>query len=97
MEIRQYEEKDEKGWIRCRVLSFLDTAYYDHVLQEKEKFNNPAIELVTVIDGQIVGLLDIEYEAEEGLYQRWRVRWNDLAHCCPSRSSKKGNWQVSFE
>ncbi|WP_250130156.1 hypothetical protein [Jeotgalicoccus sp. WY2] len=35
MEIRNYEEKDEKGWVRCRVLSFLDTAYYDDVHREK--------------------------------------------------------------
>lgn len=33
----------------------LDTAYYDNVLKEKEKYNNPAIELVAVEDSQIVG------------------------------------------
>ncbi|KMK76939.1 GNAT family acetyltransferase [Alkalihalobacillus pseudalcaliphilus] len=54
------------GWIRCRVLAFLDTAYYDNVLKEKEKYANPSIELVAEINGQIIGLLDIEYEKEEG-------------------------------
>lgn len=66
MEIRFYNPaKDEVGWIRCRVLSFLDTAYFDHVLTEKEKYQNPAIELVAIHRNQVVGLLDIEYEKEE--------------------------------
>lgn len=65
MEIRRYKSEDETGWVRCRTLSFLDTAYYDNVLKEKEKYDNPSIELVAEIDSQIVGLLDIEYETEE--------------------------------
>src|SRR5699024_1787393 len=65
MEIRLYDPTmDEIGWVRCRVLSFLDTAYFDHVLTEKEKYQNPAIELVAIYDHQVVGLLDIEYEKE---------------------------------
>ncbi|WP_231688000.1 GNAT family N-acetyltransferase [Bacillus sp. FJAT-18017] len=66
MEIRKYRQEDEVGWVRCRTLSFLDTAYYDNVLKEKEKYENPAIELVAVIENNIVGLLDIEYEIQEG-------------------------------
>ncbi|WP_042148864.1 GNAT family N-acetyltransferase [Paucisalibacillus sp. EB02] len=65
MEIREYQPTDEQGWLRCRVLSFLDTAYFDNVLKEKEHYDNPSIELVAVEDNQIVGLLDIEYEVEE--------------------------------
>ena len=65
MEIKAYENNDENGWVRCRVLSFLNTAYFDNVLQEKEKYENPSIELVAVHEGQIVGLLDIEYETKE--------------------------------
>ncbi|MEQ2527306.1 GNAT family N-acetyltransferase [Bacillaceae bacterium CLA-AA-H227] len=65
MEIRAYQENDEISWVRCRVLSFLDTAYFDNVLKEKEKYNNPAIELVAIEDEQVVGLLDVEYELEE--------------------------------
>jgi len=65
MEIRLYDPiKDEVGWIRCRVLSFLDTAYYDNVLNKKEEYQNPAIELVAIYNNQVVGLLDIEYEKE---------------------------------
>ncbi|EJP98465.1 GNAT family N-acetyltransferase [Bacillus cereus] len=47
------------------MLSFLYTAYYDNVLRGKEKYENPAIELVAVHEDQIVGLIDIEYELEE--------------------------------
>ena len=66
MEIRRYSQKDEKGWVRCRTLSFLDTAYYDIVLREKETYDNPSIELVAVVDDRVVGLIDIEYELEAG-------------------------------
>lgn len=65
MEIRLYNSKDEVGWVRCRTLSFLDTAYFDNVLNKKETYQNPAIELVAIYDHQVVGLLDIEYEKEE--------------------------------
>lgn len=66
MIIREYESKDEQGWVRCRVLAFLDSAYYDNVLREKEHYEHPAIELVAVIDQQLVGLIDVEYETEHG-------------------------------
>jgi len=66
MIIREYRESDNLGWVRCRVLSFLDTAYFDNVLREKEKYHNPSIELVAEVDGKIVGLLDVEYETERG-------------------------------
>jgi len=62
MQIRRYHADDEKGWVRCRALSFLDTAYYDNVLREKENYTNPAIELVAEINNQIVGLIDVECE-----------------------------------
>ena len=65
IEIRSYRKEDETRWVRCRVLSFLDTAYYDNVLREKEKYENSTIELVAVYENQIVGLIDIEYELEE--------------------------------
>ena len=64
MIIRHYTEKDEQGWLRCRVLSFLNTAYFDNVLREKETYENPASELIAIIDDQVVGLIDIEYENE---------------------------------
>lgn len=65
MEIRNYQTSDEKGWVRCRVLSFLDTAYYDDVHRFKEKFENPSIELVAVKNDQVVGLIDIEQDTSD--------------------------------
>ncbi|MDE5977546.1 MAG: GNAT family N-acetyltransferase [Turicibacter sp.] len=64
MEIRDYQKEDETGWVRCRVLAFLDTAYYDIVLRKKEIYKHPTIELVAIEDYQVVGLLDVEYEEE---------------------------------
>jgi ribosomal protein S18 acetylase RimI-like enzyme len=64
MQIRKYQTDDEKGWVRCRTLSFLETAYFDNVLQFKESYDNPAIELVAVMNNQVVGLIDTECESE---------------------------------
>ncbi len=33
--IRDYRTSDETSWLRCRVLAFLDTAYYDDVWTAK--------------------------------------------------------------
>ncbi len=64
--IRAYEPTDEQGWLRCRVLAFLDTAYFDSVEREKQRYDRPAIELVAEEGGEIVGLLDVECEEEPG-------------------------------
>jgi len=64
--IRGYKETDETGWIRCRVLSFLDTAYFDNVLTRKERYKNLAVELVAIENNQVVGLIDIECETQKG-------------------------------
>jgi GNAT superfamily N-acetyltransferase len=65
--IRPYEERDERGWLICRLLSFFDTAFFDAVEREKERYERDAIELVA--DGEIVGLLDLEC-GSEGLSER---------------------------
>lgn len=64
--VRPYMPADETGWVRCRALAFLDSAYYDNVYTAKERYENPAVELVAEAEGQIVGLLDVEYEREPG-------------------------------
>ncbi|WP_207670529.1 hypothetical protein [Haloimpatiens lingqiaonensis] len=43
MIIREYRDNDNLAWVRCRVLSFLDSAYFDNVLREKEHYQNPSI------------------------------------------------------
>jgi len=62
--IRPYRESDERGWLRCSVLSFLDTAYFDSVFQRKPRYDHPSIELVADDDGAIVGVIDVECEEE---------------------------------
>jgi len=64
--IRTYRDEDERGWVVCRVLSFLDSAFFDDVRREKEHYEQPAIELVAVRAGEIVGLMDVECEEEPG-------------------------------
>jgi ribosomal protein S18 acetylase RimI-like enzyme len=59
--VREYEPADETGWVRCRALSFLGSAFYDSVFREKEHYDHPSIELVAEAAGEIVGLIDTEY------------------------------------
>ena len=62
--IRPYEDRDERGWLVCRLLSFFDTAFFDAVERAKEHYEKPAIELVAEEEGEIVGLLDLECESD---------------------------------
>jgi ribosomal protein S18 acetylase RimI-like enzyme len=62
-------ERDERGWLRCRLLAFFDTAFFDAVEREKERYDKPAIELIAEEDGEVVGLLDLECESD-GLANR---------------------------
>jgi ribosomal protein S18 acetylase RimI-like enzyme len=64
MLVRPYEPRDEIGWVRCRVLSLLDTAYFDDVLRTKPRYVRTAIELVAEMDGAIVGVIDVELDTE---------------------------------
>lgn len=66
MKIRDYRTEDELGWLRCRVMSFLDCSYYNDVFTSKETYKNEAICLVAEERGNIVGLLDVEIESEMG-------------------------------
>ena len=53
--IRPYVDADERGWLECRVLAFLDSAYYDAVEREKEHYERPSVELVAEVDGRSSG------------------------------------------
>ncbi len=64
--VRAYRASDEGSWVRCRVLSFLGSAFFDDVRREKEHYDRPSIELVAEEDGCVVGLLDVECEEEDG-------------------------------
>jgi ribosomal protein S18 acetylase RimI-like enzyme len=83
-EIRNYQVADEQGWLRCRVLGFLDSAFYDDVRTEKERYDGPAVELVAVAGGEVVGLLDLELEPAPGVLhetdRRGGVIWHVAVH-----------------
>ncbi len=64
--IRPFRPGDETGWVRCRALAFLDTAYFDDVYPEKERYEGRAIELVAEAGGHVVGLIDVECEEAPG-------------------------------
>lgn len=64
--VRPYRDDDERGWVECRVLSFLDTSFFDDVRRSKERYEHHAIELVAERDGRIVGLVDVECERRPG-------------------------------
>lgn len=66
MIIRKYREIDEVGWIRCRVIAFLSTSYFDDVMRKKETYKHSSIEIVAEKDGEIIGILDVEYEMNQG-------------------------------
>jgi len=63
--VRPYESSDERSWLRCRVLSFLDSQYYDDVKPHRTDLPDPAIALVAVTPpGTVVGILDIEIDGD---------------------------------
>jgi ribosomal protein S18 acetylase RimI-like enzyme len=64
--IRPYRDEDERGWVVCRVLSFLDSAFFDDVRQTKEHYEHHAIELVADRGGEIIGLIDVECKEVAG-------------------------------
>lgn len=59
--IRDYDPADEREWLRCRVLAFLGTAYFDDVMTAKR---SPAAgaELVAASAGAVVGVLDLSVD-----------------------------------
>ena len=63
VDIRALTESDAVGWVRCRALSFLGSAYFDDVRQAPTTFENPAIRLVAISNppmDAVVGLIDVE-------------------------------------
>ncbi|MFT3798591.1 GNAT family N-acetyltransferase [Microbacterium sp.] len=63
--VRVYHPADERSWLRCRVLSFLDTQYYDDVRPRRVDLVEPAIALVAVApSAEVIGILDIEIDGD---------------------------------
>jgi GNAT superfamily N-acetyltransferase len=61
VEVRDYAPADERAWLRCRVLSFLGTPYFDDVMPAK-KSPSAGAELVAVEAGAVVGVLDLSVD-----------------------------------
>lgn len=58
--LRRYAARDETSWTRCRTLAFLQTAYFDDVLQAKPVYERDSLELVVVDDDDdVIGLIDV--------------------------------------
>ena len=79
-QIRGYHDSDEQGWVRCRVLGFLDSAFFDDVRREKEQYDGPAVELVAVADGLVVGLIDLELGPAPGVPWETDARGGVICH-----------------
>lgn len=61
--VRAYRPADESGWLRCRVLAFLSTQYYDDVKPHRTVLAEPSIALVAVSPtGEIIGILDVQVD-----------------------------------
>ena len=64
--IRPYNSSDQENWLKCRLVSFHDSAYYDDVCTKKPIFDNSSLELVAELDGKIIGILDLEKDNKDG-------------------------------
>ncbi|MBQ4089531.1 MAG: GNAT family N-acetyltransferase, partial [Clostridia bacterium] len=79
MTIREYTNADEMGWVRCRIVSFLDCSYSNDVKTEKETYLQPSICLVAEENGTIIGLIDAEidsYDLACAGNDRGAIIWN---------------------
>lgn len=63
--VRAYRPNDEPAWLRCRLLSFFDSDYFDDVKVAKTVLEPAGVELVAEHDGTLVGLIDIEVDGAE--------------------------------
>ncbi|WP_248579574.1 GNAT family N-acetyltransferase [Nocardioides sp. InS609-2] len=61
---REYADPDERSWLRCRVLGFLDTTYFDDVWPTRPA-PAPGLSLVAVSGDDVVAICDASL-AEHG-------------------------------
>lgn len=64
--VRRYRQSDEREYLICRFLSFLDSPFWDDIERKKPEYKK-SVELVAEEPGKgIVGVLDVEVESEPG-------------------------------
>ena len=64
IQVREYSKSDETSWLRCRVLGFLDTSYFDDVWRVRPE-SSSGWSLVGVLHNEIVGICEAS-PAEHG-------------------------------
>ncbi|MEJ5912992.1 GNAT family N-acetyltransferase [Pseudokineococcus sp. 1T1Z-3] len=66
--VRPFEPRDEASWLRCRVLAFLGSQYYDDVRPSRGPLPGPSVELVAISPAPtgdvVVGILDVEVDGD---------------------------------
>ena len=71
--VRPYVAADEEQWLRCRVLSFLHTAFFDDVAVRKRDRDAP-VQLVAVdADDHVLGQLDATVDGTEACLENIAV------------------------
>lgn len=67
-DVREYRDTDADSWLRCRLLSFFYTNYYDDIVTARSEYEHPSIRSVAVesgdadSDGDVVGLMDTTFD-----------------------------------
>ncbi|MEO5663168.1 MAG: GNAT family N-acetyltransferase [Nocardioides sp.] len=56
-QVRDYRDADEASWLRCRVLGFLDTSYFDDVWRAHPE-SSPGWSLVSRLGDQVIGICE---------------------------------------
>ncbi|MBO0884430.1 MAG: GNAT family N-acetyltransferase [Mycobacterium sp.] len=79
--VRDYASSDEPSWLRCRILSFLTTAYFDDVVTTKPDIKAPGFELVAVTaHDTVVGLIDVAIDDTVGTIDTLAVHPDHQRH-----------------
>lgn len=63
--ICEYKVEAEKEWVRCHALVYF-RSNERRLLRNKPRYRGKSIELVALVDGKIIGFLDIELEEKPG-------------------------------
>lgn len=65
VELRPYQDSDQRSWLRCRLLGFFDTNYYDDVWTTRPDYDRPSIKLVAVEGAEVIGIIDVEINGDQ--------------------------------